>query len=479
MGNRKKRAVMKKTKIICTIGPASKEENILKKLITGGMDLARINTSHSDSKEVIEIVKKIRRISKEFDKNTAIILDLQGPKIRVSKLKNQIRLAKKQKVLFTTAGSYDSGHPDINNVIKIDYNKFIEDVREGSHIFIDDGLVECKVLDVDIPGKSAVCEVITGGLVGSRKGINLPGVSISAASVTRKDLEFLNLGLKLEVDFIAQSFVRNSYDVEKIKKVISDKKSHAMVIAKIEKYEAVNNFDSILNSADAIMVARGDLGIEMEPEEIPHIQKNIIRKANMLGKPVITATQMLDSMIRNPRPTRAEVSDVANAILDGSDSVMLSGETAIGKYPLESLEMMVKIINKTEISLDYDLLRNNIALENKKSGIDHNTITGAISFASCEIARILGAKAIISSTESGLTARQISKNKPKSMIIGASSNDWVLRQLMISWGVIPVKTRSAKNIDSMIDESVGVTRKLKYVNTGDRVVITAGVLVNN
>src|SRR4030043_1924093 len=472
MGNRKKRAVMKKTKIICTIGPASKEENILKKLITGGMDLARINTSHSDSKEVIEIVKKIRRISKEFDKNTAIILDLQGPKIRVSKLKNQIRLAKKQKVLFTTAGSYDSGHPDVNNVIKIDYNKFIEDVREGSHIFIDDGLVECKVLDVDIPGKSAVCEVITGGLVGSRKGINLPGVSISAASVTRKDLEFLNLGLKLEVDFIAQSFVRNSYDVEKIKKVISDKKSHAMVIAKIEKYEAVNNFDGILNSADAIMVARGDLGIEMEPEEIPHIQKSIIRKANMLGKPVITATQMLDSMIRNPRPTRAEVSDVANAILDGSDSVMLSGETAIGKYPLESLKMMVKIINKTEDALDYK------EIMQKKFAVKQHTITEAISFAACEIASGLGAKAIITSTQSGSTARQVSKTRPESIIIGTSPHEWVIRQLMITWGVIPAKTKFFGSVDKMIEEAVSVSKKLGYIEEGERVVITGGIFMN-
>jgi pyruvate kinase len=291
-------------------------------------------------------------------------------------------------------------------------------------------------------------------------------------------MEFLSLGLELEVDFIAQSFVRNSYDVEKIKKVIRNKKKHTMVIAKIEKHEAVNNFNEILNSADAIMVARGDLGIEINAEEIPYIQKEIIKKTNIAGKPVITATQMLDSMIRNPRPTRAEVSDVANAIIDGSDAVMLSGETAVGAYPLESLEMMVKIINKTEISLDYDLLLNNIALEKKKSGIDYNTITGAISFASCEIARILDAKAIISSTGSGHTARQVSKIKPKSMIIGASSNDWVIRQLMISWGVVPVKTGQAKNIDSMIDQSINASRKLNYINKGDRVVITAGVLVN-
>ncbi len=469
---------IRKTKIICTIGPASKKENILKKLITGGMDIARINTSHSNSEEVIEIVKKIRTVSRELKKNTAIILDLQGPKIRIGQLKNKINLHKKQKVIFTTARGRMSDYPDTETIIKVTYDKFIEDLKPRTRIFIDDGLIECKVLDINLSKKTAVCEVISGGPLDSYKGINLPGVTISVGSVTRKDIEFLNLGLELEVDFIAQSFVRNSYDVEKIKKVIRKKKKHTMVIAKIEKHEAVNNFDEILNSADAIMVARGDLGIEINAEEIPYIQKEIIKKTNIAGKPVITATQMLDSMIRNPRPTRAEVSDVANAIIDGSDSVMLSGETAVGAYPLESLEMMVKIINKTEISLDYDLLLSNIALEKKKSGIYHNTITGAISFASCEIARILNVKAIISSTESGHTARQVSKNKPKSMIIGASSNDWVVRQLMISWGVVPVKMKPVKNIDSMIDESVCVSKRLNYVNTGDRVVITAGVLVN-
>lgn len=469
---------MRKTKIICTIGPASKEENILRRLITGGMDIARINTSHCDFEEVMEIVEKIRRVSQEFKRNTAIILDLQGPKIRVSDLKNKIRLERKQKVIFTVANNYDYSHSGINNIIKVTYDKFIEDIKKGSRIFIDDGLIECKVLDINIPKKSAVCEVITGGLLNSHKGINIPGVPISADSVTKKDLEFLNLGLKLEVDFIAQSFVKNSYDIEKIKRVISGKKSHAMVIAKIEKLEAVENFDSILNSADAVMVARGDLGIEMDPEEIPNIQKRIIKKANMLGKPVITATQMLDSMMRNPRPTRAEVSDVANAIIDGSDSVMLSGETAVGKYPLESLKMMVKIINKTEASLDYDTILRNNTIMRKKLKIDRNTITEAISFASCEIANMLNAKAIISSTESGHTARQVSKNRPRSMIIGVSPNQRVVRQLMISWGVVPAKTKFTKNIDMMIDESINVSKKLKYINIGDRVVITAGVLVN-
>ena len=469
---------MRKTKIICTIGPASRDERILKKMILGGMDIARINTSHSSADEVEEMVGKIRRISHKFNKNTAIMLDLQGSKIRVGKLENKIKLSKKQKVIFTTDNNYKSGSEDNYNVIKVAYDRFIDDIKEGCRIFINDGLVECRVKEIDRRKNIAVCEVITGGVVESYKGINLPGITISADSVTKKDMEFLDLGIKLGVDFVAQSFVRNSADVEKIKRVIHNKKSHIMLVAKIEKHEAVNNFDDILNSADAIMVARGDLGIEVNAEDIPYLQKEIIKKSNMAGKPVVTATQMLDSMMRNPRPTRAEVSDVANAIIDGSDAVMLSGETAVGEYPLESLEMLTKIINKTEISLDYDLLLRNINIRNKKLKEGYDAITGAISFASCEIAHILNAKAIISATESGHTARQVSKNKPKSMIIGASSNDWVIRQLMISWGVIPVKVKPAINIDMMLNESVNVSKGLKYVNTGDRVVITAGVLLN-
>ncbi|MDD3818480.1 MAG: pyruvate kinase [Actinomycetota bacterium] len=469
---------MRKTKIICTIGPASRDEEILKKMITGGMDIARINTSHSTAGEVEEMVGKIRKISKKFNKNTAIMLDLQGSKVRVGKLEDKIKLSKKQKVIFTTDSNYKSNSVDNYNVIKVEYDRFIDDIKEGCSILINDGLVECRVKKIDRPKKIAVCEVVTGGIVESHKGINLPGITISADSITEKDIEFLDLGIKLGVDFVAQSFVRNSEDVEKIKKIIHDKKSHIMLVAKIEKHEAVNNFDDILKSADAIMVARGDLGIEVNAEDIPYLQKEIIKKSNMAGKPVVTATQMLDSMMRNPRPTRAEVSDVANAIIDGSDAVMLSGETAVGEYPLESLEMLTRIISKTEITLDYDLLLRNINIRNKKLEEGYDAITGAISFASCEIAHILNAKAIISATESGHTARQVSKNKPKSMIIGASSNDWVIRQLMISWGVVPVKVKPAINIDMMLNESVNVSKGLKHVNAGDCVVITAGVLLN-
>jgi pyruvate kinase len=478
MGDGKKGDTLRKTKVICTIGPASKDEDILNELISRGMDIARINTSHSDEQEVVELIGKIRKISNKLKKNTAVILDLQGPKIRIGNLENKINLGRKQRVIFTTTDKYDSDYSNINHIIKVTYKKFIEDVKKGSHIFIDDGLIECRVLEVNQPEKLAVCEVLTGGILRSYKGINLPGIDISENTVTKKDLKFLDLGIRLKVDFIAQSFIRSATDIKKVKKILRSKQSNAMVIAKIEKQEAVKNFDAILEAADAVMVARGDLGIEMNEEEVPYIQKNIIKKANMVGKPVITATQMLNSMMKSPRPTRAEVSDVANAIIDGSDSVMLSGETAVGSYPLESLKMMIKIINKTEVTLDYDAILRNNAILRKKLKISHNTITEAISYASCEIANILNARAIISSTESGYTARQVSKNRPKSMIIGTSPNQWVVRQLMMSWGVVPSKVKFTKNIDMMIEESIGVSKKLKYISKGDTVVITAGVMVN-
>ncbi|MES0341524.1 MAG: pyruvate kinase, partial [Candidatus Humimicrobiaceae bacterium] len=452
MGKIKKTNSLKRTKIICTIGPASSSDDILGKMIRQGMDIARINTSHSDTSEATRLIKKIRKISSENNRDTAIILDLQGPKIRIGELKENIELKSGQNIVFTTSKKSKLSKKYNDPIIEVSYSGLIEDIKKGVTIFIDDGLIECRVKKIDKKARTAVCRIITGGILSSNKGINLPDVSVSVDSVTRKDIEFLRLGIKLKVDFIAQSFVRNKKDIIRVKNEIKKSESTIKVIAKIEKHEAVDAFDSILEVSDAIMVARGDLGIEIDAEEVPSVQKNIIRKANLEGKPVITATQMLNSMIGNPRPTRAEVSDVANAIIDGSDAVMLSGETAIGKYPVKSLEMMVRITKETEKTLDYDAILRNNAILRKNLGIKHNTITEAISFAACEIANILGVDAIITSTESGFTARQVSKSRPKSMIIATSPNQWVVRQLMLSWGVIPILTRSSKNIDSMIKE---------------------------
>jgi pyruvate kinase len=465
---------LRRTKIICTIGPSSDSPEMLEKLILGGMDIARINTSHSLKDDAEKRIDSIRKISRKHKKNTAIMLDLQGPKIRVGRLEKSVLLSEKQRVVLTSVedtSKLKEKYRDIE-IISVDYAEFIKDLEPGCSVFIDDGLLEIKVLEVDAQKNIAEGRVVIGGVLGSRKGINLPGISVSLDSVTEKDIRFLNFGIKLGVDFIAQSFVRDSEDIKKIKDIIKSNGSNIMVIAKIEKHEAVSNFDSILECSDGIMVARGDLGIEMPEEDVPNIQKEIIRKSNVIGKPVITATQMLDSMMRNPRPTRAEVSDVANAIYDGSDTVMLSGETAAGIFPLKALRMMVRIINKTEKTLNYQEILSN------KFSIKQNTITEAISFAACEIASVLDAKAIITATQSGGTARQISKNRPGSIIIGASPNDWVVRQLMLSWGVIPAGTKFRKNINQTIEEAIGASKELGYVSAGDKVIVTGGVVVN-
>ncbi len=497
------------------------------------MDVARINTSHSSIEDAKTRITAIREISKKHGRNTAIMLDLQGPKIRIGILESEIDLKDGQEIIFSVRlpGGLipdkpinDKNSADISNknsleipgesfgknpakssdetsgeipdksspqsvyknsdtgtgkstnekseieIINVDYANFLEDIKDGSVIFIDDGLIECRIVKADKNLGIAHARVIRGGILKSKKGINLPGVSVSISSITQKDLDFLQLGIDMEVDFIAQSFVRDADDVKHVKEIIKEQKSHIMVIAKIEKHEAVANFDAILKRADAIMIARGDLGIEIPPEDVPGIQKDIIRKANITGKPVITATQMLDSMIRNPRPTRAEVSDVANAIYDGSDALMLSGETASGQFPLESFEMMSRIISKTEEDLDYK------EIMQSKFKLKQNTITEAISFAACEIANVLNVRAIITATQSGSTARHISKNRPESTIIGASPNGWVIRQLMISWGVNPVRTKFTENIDTMIREAVEVSRKAGHVLEGQKVVITGGIM---
>jgi pyruvate kinase len=487
---------LRKTRIICTIGPSSSEAGILEQLMLGGMDIARINTSHSSAEDTINKINLVRSIAKKNNLNTAILLDLQGPKIRVGKLENDILLHEGQDIIFSVSepeNGKNSKKPFLNPQVKkvgtssgsetisgqnksglvmvnVEYMQFLEDIREGCRIFIDDGLIELTVISIDKKTGIAKAKVIRGGTLKSKKGINLPGITVSVNSITEKDLEFLDLGIKNNVDFVAQSFVRNSHDIRQIKDIISKHKSHIMVIAKIEKHEAVSDFDNILKHSDGIMIARGDLGIEIPEEDVPNIQKDIIRKSNIAGKPVITATQMLDSMIRNPRPTRAEVSDVANAIFDGSDALMLSGETASGAFPVTSLQMMVKIINSTEESLDYsEILR-------KKFYQKQHSITEAISFAACEMAHVLGASAIITATQSGSTARQVSKNRPSCKIIGASSHEYVIRQLMLSWGVIPVLTQFTQNIDSMLNETAEVSKKSGYIKEGDKVVITGGIL---
>ncbi len=463
------RTTIKKAKVVCTIGPACNDYQSLKRMIRAGMDIARINTSHSSENEVITVTERIRKAAAELNTNTAVLLDLQGPKIRVGNLRQDVMVKRGEQIKLTTMDAQQVYDPEEGIVIKVGYDKFIDDISKGNTIFIDDGLIELKVTRVSRSKSNATCEVVRGGVIKSNKGINLPKIKVSLDSVTEKDYYFLQLGLRLGVDFIAQSFVRDREDVAKIKEKIKDSGNNQMVIAKIEKHEAIDNFDSILDEADAIMIARGDLGIEIDQEDVPLLQKKIIKDSNRLGKPVITATQMLDSMIRNHRPTRAEVSDVANAILDGSDAIMLSGETAIGKFPLESLQMMVKIINKTEQEFSYS------PLESSVSGEEPATITQAISAACCEVAHRLHAKTIITSTKTGHTARQVAKNRPCTAIIAVSPREHVIRQLMVSWGVVPMNTRYVESTNEIVDESIEATKKKGFIRKGDIVVITAGV----
>jgi pyruvate kinase len=484
MGLGKEEQLLKKTKIICTIGPSSKDPKKLERLIIGGMDVARINTSHSNFDEISEIIKDIRKISADLGKETSIMLDLQGPKIRLGKFTNEIEVKTGDLIILYGRDGFDinkskkvydyihSNNMDLPRILMIDLEEFAGYVGKGSKIFIDDGLIELRVVLSFKKDDAALCEVVIGGTIKTRKGVNIPNASIGLDALTDADRAFLDFSLDLEIDFVAQSFVRNKDDVIKLKKIIESKKSNALIIAKIENREAVDNFEEILDKADGIMIARGDLGIELDAEEVPSIQKNMIKNANGKGKPIITATQMLDSMIRNPSPTRAEVSDVANAIYDGTDAVMLSGETAAGRYPLGSLDMMVRIILHTESEIDYDMIIRS------KFDQKRETITEAMSFAACEIASVLGAKAIITATQSGQTARHISKNKPKGVIIGVSPNQWVARQLLLSWGVIPVKSTFRKTIDKILEEAINLPLEQNYIKKGDVAVITGGFLVN-
>ena len=480
----KKEQLLKKTKIVCTIGPSSKDPKKIKKLIVSGMDVARINTSHSNFDEIEQIINNVRKIAKETEKEVAVMLDLQGPKIRLGSLKNDIETEPGDILFVHGSDAFDlksnqglqeyilKNKIESPKTIKIDLEDFSSYVQRGSKLFIDDGLIQLKVLESFKKGDIAVCEVIISGVLKSKKGVNIPDATVELDALTNEDKKYLQFSLKFAVDFIAQSFVRNKEDVQELKEIILKNKSNSLIIAKIENRKAVDNFKEILDIADGIMIARGDLGIELDAEDVPSIQKTMIATANGCGKPIITATQMLDSMIRNPTPTRAEVSDVANAIYDGSDAVMLSGETAAGRYPLQALNMMVRIIKRTEAEIDYDLI-----LE-KKFSLKRETITESMSFAACEVSSVLGADAIITTTQSGHTARQISKNRPKSLILGVSPHTYVLRQLLLSWGVNPLKSTLKKDINKIIEEAISIPLSKKLLKKGDIAVITGGIMVN-
>ena len=453
---------MRQTKIVCTIGPASEDISTLKEMLLAGMNVARLNFSHGSHAEHLRRINNIRQASLETKVPVAILLDTKGPEIRIGDFEGVITLQTGQDFILTvTPGPSGPGKVFVN------YPGLPRDVQPGDRILIDDGLIGLTVREV--AGEDIHCTVENGGELSGRKGVNVPGVPIKLPSVTDKDIEDILFGIKHQVDFIAASFVRNAADVLEIRKILEQHHSPIKIIAKIETQAAVDNIEEILAVADGIMVARGDLGVEIPAEEVPLVQKQIISQCNFLGKPVITATQMLDSMMRNPRPTRAEASDVANAIIDGTDAVMLSGETASGKYPVEAVKTMARIAEKTEKVI---LGENYVPVTELMA---EKTITGAIGHATYTVAQELAVEAIITPTTSGFTPRMVARHRPQAPIVATSPDPVVCRQLLLVWGVYPVHTEKAEGTDAIISTGVKAALDAGIIKLGDLVVITAGV----
>lgn len=456
---------MKKTKIICTMGPTTNNREVVKKLAESGMDIARFNFSHGSHEEQKARMDMIKSVREEVGRPIAILLDTKGPEIRTGLLEEGKKVTLKEGQKFVLTTEEIEGNCER---VSITYDGLAEDVEIGKRILVDDGLIELEVRN--IKDTEIICTVINGGELGERKGVNVPNVPVRLPALTKKDREDIIFGIEQEVDFIAASFVRSAEGILEIKALL--KEYHAPyipIIAKIENGEGIKNIDEILHCADGIMIARGDLGVEIPPQQLPYLQKLLIHKCNDNFKPVITATQMLDSMIRNPRPTRAEVTDVANAVYDGTDAVMLSGETASGKYPVEALQMMVDIIKNAEEHLDYTALLNK-AQEKCKKGI-----SSAIGYSSVTTAVSLNAKCIITPTASGATARVMSKFKPEAMIVGVTPNEETLRIMQLYRGVYPIKSLPHNSTEEICEEAISLAKAKGMVEVGDVVVVTAGI----
>ncbi|MFD1422652.1 pyruvate kinase [Laceyella tengchongensis] len=457
--------MLRKTKIVCTIGPASEDVATLKKLIANGMNVARLNFSHGSYEEHGKRIENIRQAAAELGQTVAILLDTKGPEIRTGELKDpSVELIAGEQIILTT----EQIEGDAKR-ISISYAGLAADVHPGSIILIDDGLIGLRVESVE--GTEITCTILNGGTLKSRKGVNVPGVKINLPGITEKDAADIRFGIEQKVDFIAASFVRKPQDVLEIREILEEHGADIQIISKIENQEGIDNLDGILEVSDGLMVARGDLGVEIPVEEVPVVQKEAIRKCNQLGKPVITATQMLDSMQRNPRPTRAEASDVANAILDGTDAIMLSGETAAGKYPVEAVSTMARIAVRTEATLRYEE-----NFKQKMREIDY-TITESLSQAVVHTAQMLNCAAVLTPTESGFTARMVSKYRPQAPIVAITRNPDVARKLALVWGVYPLLGTRANTTDEMFHSTIATALEHGFVNQGDLVVITAGVPV--
>lgn len=447
------------------MGPNTNDPELMRKLIQNGMDVARFNFSHGDHAEHKGRMDLLKQLREEEHATTAILLDTKGPEIRTGILKDGKKITLKEGQTFVLTTEEIVGD---ENKVSITYEGLAEDVDAGKTILIDDGLIGLKV--VSIRGRDIVCEVINGGELGERKGVNVPNVPVRLPAITEKDKEDIKFGVEQGIDFIAASFVRNAECVLEIRAFLKELDApYTPIIAKIENAEGIRNIDEIIRAADGIMVARGDLGVEIPAEEVPYLQKMMIQKCNSNFKTVITATQMLDSMIRNPRPTRAEVTDVANAVYDGTDAVMLSGETAQGKYPLEALQMMVHIIENTEQHLEYGTM-----LE-KAGGHLKSGLSSAIGYSSVLAASNLNAKCIITPTVTGATTRVVSNLRPRQDILGVTPNERTLRRMSIYWGVRPLKSMQFSTTDDICDGAIELAKVKQYAESGDIVVLTAGI----
>ena len=457
---------MKKTKIVCTMGPNTDNREIMKELALNGMDVARFNFSHGDHAEHKHRLEILESVREELGIPIASLLDTKGPEIRTGKLKDGKKVTLKEGDLYTLTTEEIVGDETRGY---INYAGLAEDVKPGDRILIDDGLIELHVREVN--GTDIVCRIENGGELGEKKGVNVPGVRVKLPALTDKDKEDIRFGVDAGFDFVAASFVRNADAIREIREILDEKGSAMQIIAKIENEEGIENIDSIIEASDGIMVARGDMGVEIPAEKVPHIQKMIIRKCNLACKVVITATQMLDSMIRNPRPTRAEVSDVANAVYEGTDAVMLSGETAMGSYPIEAVRMMSQIAEESEKYLDYMFYqRRKVSAENLRN------ISNTVCYSSVATASDLEAPVIVAPSVSGFTTRMLSKWRPKALIAGLSPSMTAVRQMQLYWGVKLFHAKRAESTDALLFASVELLKEKGIVKEGEIVVATAGVV---
>lgn len=454
---------MRKTKIICTIGPASESEERLKELMLAGMNVARLNFSHGSYEEHKKKYDRIIKVSNELGISVATLLDTKGPEIRLKDIEGgRTELVSGQKFILTTEDVIGN-----NEKVSITYKNLKDDITVGTTILIDDGLIEMVVEAIE--ETDIICTVVNGGPISNHKGVNVPGAELSMPYISEVDRSDIMFGCDMGFDFLAASFVRCKEDILEVRKILDDHGSHMKIIAKIENMQGIRNLEEILAVSDGIMVARGDLGVEIPMEEVPVVQKRMIKMAEAQGKHVITATQMLESMIKNPRPTRAEATDIANAIYDGTTAIMLSGETAAGAYPVEAVKTMARIAERSEQDIDYN------SRMKRRENIDNFDVTTAISHATCTTAMDLKATAIITVTISGFTAGMISRYKPSCPIIACSVSPKICRQLSLSWGVIPVWIARESTTDDLFDVAVSTAEKAGYIKKGDQVVLTAGV----